>query len=355
MSFPKAEAAFLDQVREFKTVGRKCLRYGYHQAEVRSKQPLDSLMPPAGCFVATSSNMKRFPPERIVVAADLSAPSMVALNAAKVLARGWNSSLEIVHVRQPPNFTPAVGPNSMPLSLPPRPEESWPSVAAKLRKKMIGFPPDRLKLSVLRGWPSTALVDLTLPDRADLMVMGTHGYAGLDRLLTGSVSEAVIRHARIPVLAVPEGQGSTGVSRVLAPWNGRPYATRALRWAREYARSLCATLDVLYVRNAGEAPDHDWASLDLRLLSILGSGPDWTLHMRSGEARARIITEANSGRYDLVVLSAHRRPFAADLALGTTVERLLRHSHVPVLAVPSGIPHPRPVKRLAALAAARLY
>lgn len=50
----------------------------------------------------------------------------------------------------------------------------------------------------------------------------------------------------------------------------------------------------------------------------------------------RIVQEANSRRYGLVAVSAHRRPFSSDVVLGSTVERLLRHSLIPILAVPTG-------------------
>jgi nucleotide-binding universal stress UspA family protein len=39
--------------------------------------------------------------------------------------------------------------------------------------------------------------------KADLIVLGTHHRSGLDRLLTGSVAEYVVRHSEIPVLVVP--------------------------------------------------------------------------------------------------------------------------------------------------------
>jgi len=77
--------------------------------------------------------------------------------------------------------------------------------------------------------------------------------------------------------------------------------------------------------------------LGRRLESMLGSGgvPAWSLRMRVGDAREHIIQEANSGRYGLVVLSAHRRPHSLDIMAGSTVERLLRRSKTPIVACPS--------------------
>jgi nucleotide-binding universal stress UspA family protein len=301
--------------------------------------------------------MNRFPPKRILVAADLSGTSLAALEAAKTLAQLWGASLEIVHVQQPPMLAASawMGPDSMPGRLPlPGPEPKR-VVEARLRRAAEGFPPARLKLRTVRGWPPAALLEMATPERADMMVMGTHGYAGLDRLLTGSVAEAVIRRAAIPVLAVPERTGVWGIARVLAPWNGRSYATRGLRWARDFARGLRATMDVLHVQESPLSVGAGWSELQGRLTSILGSSPDWSLRARKGDARARIVDEANSGRYELVVLSAHRRPFGADMVLGSTIERVLRHTKVPILAVPSESARPRLARRVVASAGARLY
>lgn len=299
--------------------------------------------------------MKRFPPRRILVAADLTAPSLTALDAAKALALQWGAALEIVHVQHPPVLAAWVGLDVLPVSASQAALVPQRKIEEKLRKAAAGFPPERLKLRTVHGWPPVALLDLAKPERADLMVMGTHGYAGLDRLLTGSVSEAVLRRARIPVFVVPERKSGPLVSRVLAPWNGRPYATRALRWARELARSLRVTMVVLHVDETGSGLRKDWPVLRRRLEKVLGAGPDWCLVVRSGDARARIIAEANSGRYEFVVMSAHRRAFASDFVLGSTVERLLRHSSVPVLAVPSGGRRTRLARRFVARAGARLY
>jgi nucleotide-binding universal stress UspA family protein len=298
--------------------------------------------------------MNRFPPRRILVAADLSAASLSALAAAKSLALRWGASLEIVHVQHPPVLAAWVGLAGMPAGVPSSSQEPRRKVEERLRRAAEGFPAERLKLRTIHGWPTAAIMELARPERADLMVMGTHGHAGLDRLLTGSVAEAVIRRAHIPVLVVPEGKAVPGEARVLAPWNGRPYATRALRWARELARGLGSKLDVLHV-DEGAGPAEAGAPMGRRLLAALGTGPEWVFVRRSGRASRRIVEEANSGRYGLAVLSAHRTPFASDFVLGSTAERVLRHSAIPVLAVPSGRVRPRLLRRLGARAGARLY
>ena len=284
--------------------------------------------------------MRGFPPKRIVVAVDLSTASRAALDAAKALGRRWGSTLELMHVRQPALAAVGVGRDAMPVLLPQddaefeRCKEDW------LRAAMTGFPAERVSVRMIQGSPVHELCERAAAGAADLLVMGTHGYAGLDRALRGSVAEAVIRAARMPVLTVQQSKVPLNAAQILAPWNDRPYATRALRYASALALSLGAELRVLHVVPSRLSVDESDPSLERKVERLLGPGstPVWSLRVRVGDAREHIVREANSGRFGLVVVSAHRRPFSSDVVLGSTVERLLRHALVPVLAYPSGGP-----------------
>ncbi len=60
--------------------------------------------------------------------------------------------------------------------------------------------------TVVEGSPSTEILRIADRDDCDLIVMGTRGRGGIDRLLLGSVAEKVVRGARIPVLTVRVGE-----------------------------------------------------------------------------------------------------------------------------------------------------
>lgn len=55
---------------------------------------------------------------------------------------------------------------------------------------------------IRRGPAAERILDLVAEQDGDLVVMGTHGRAGLDRLLLGSTTERVLRRGSVPVLAV---------------------------------------------------------------------------------------------------------------------------------------------------------
>lgn len=90
-------------------------------------------------------------------------------------------------------------------------ETAWDGIGEALREegqeavdRVSELAPDDISVetAVLEGTPSRVIVDEASPDNCDLVVMGTHGRGGIDRLLLGSVTERVVRSAPVPVLTV---------------------------------------------------------------------------------------------------------------------------------------------------------
>jgi len=63
-----------------------------------------------------------------------------------------------------------------------------------------------VETEMTEGAPSRQIVDRARDADVDLIVMGTHGRGGLNRLLLGSVAERVIRSASVPVLTYRVGE-----------------------------------------------------------------------------------------------------------------------------------------------------
>ena len=61
-----------------------------------------------------------------------------------------------------------------------------------------------IEVDVLFGSPDSRIVETAEEMRADLIVMGSHGYKAWERVLLGSVSNSVIHHAHCSVLVVRE-------------------------------------------------------------------------------------------------------------------------------------------------------
>lgn len=211
---------------------------------------------------------------------------------------------------------------------PPLPRRHLRRVAERLRAMYPGAKP-----RVAEGDPA-ALIRRAARG-CDLVIMGSHGREGLSRALLGSVCEAVVRDAPVPVLVVKDGPRP--ITSVLAPVNLAPYSRAGLELSARAAAGLGAALTMLHVA----APGTQGANPRLFLNGMLATLPlklrdavRPRVLLRAGDPIAEILKE--SRRHGLVVLTAHRKALLRDLVLGTTAERVLRHCRVPVLTAPSG-------------------
>jgi nucleotide-binding universal stress UspA family protein len=105
--------------------------------------------------------------------------------------------------------------------------------------------------SVLEGTPARAIVDHALAMPVDLVVMGSHGRRGFERLLIGSVTERVVRMASCPVLTVPRAAPDPSGGRppfrsILCPIDFSGHSLRAMEHAMSLARESDARLTLIH-------------------------------------------------------------------------------------------------------------
>jgi nucleotide-binding universal stress UspA family protein len=128
---------------------------------------------------------------------DFSERSEHAFRLACSLARDHLARLVVLHVIPPPQ---TVAYEAMPM-VPMHPPGYRKELEARLRelKAPAGVAVEYL---LEEGFAATEIVRLAKELSADLIVLGTHGRAGVGRLLLGSVAEQVLRKATCPVLTV---------------------------------------------------------------------------------------------------------------------------------------------------------
>lgn len=62
---------------------------------------------------------------------------------------------------------------------------------------------------VKEGDTGDAILDAANESNADIIVMGTHGRRGLDKILMGSVAEKVLRHSKVPMFIIPSKENES--------------------------------------------------------------------------------------------------------------------------------------------------
>ncbi len=135
----------------------------------------------------------------ILHANDLTDASEAAFQVACGLARDYKAHLIVVYVWSP---VPMAVSDAMPLPAPTGMNDDLTSIKDALAALVRTHPHIQISYRIEEGEPVDGILRVANATVADLIVMGTHGYQGLTRLLLGSVAEKVLRDARCPVLTV---------------------------------------------------------------------------------------------------------------------------------------------------------
>jgi len=66
------------------------------------------------------------------------------------------------------------------------------------------------KAEVVVGYAAEEIISIAEKEGADMIIMGTHGRKGIDRILFGSVAEKVVKNSPVPVLTIRPAGNYTG-------------------------------------------------------------------------------------------------------------------------------------------------
>ncbi len=174
--------------------GLKRLMMGSVTAKVIGHSPCNVLVVPRAA---------RLEFRKILVATDGSKYSNAAASEAVAIAKRCGASLIAASVVPYETISPLGIVHS---------EMQWELVTEESRKaaenniknvKEIAEKEDvKIEELILEGRPYEAIINAAKENRVDLIVVGSHGRTGLDRLLMGSVTERIIGHAECAVLVV---------------------------------------------------------------------------------------------------------------------------------------------------------
>ena len=295
----------------------------------------------------------------ILCPVDLSPISGHALDHAVAIAHRYDARLSLLYVRAAP--LPAV-------LAPAVPPMSTGGVAAALavaatdtqaRLRDLAQPAlaSGVAVETMEDEGDAAACIVERARGADLVVMATHGYVGLKRLVLGSVTSCVLHALDRPLMTVPppcHALPTAYFSRIVCAVDFSDVSLFALEYALSLALEMRACLTLLHVADPEVADDLEgerpFAAPENGLVRLR------QLHRRlaalvpeQARDRATPETQVREGRPEAVILAA-----AADLDanlivmgargrgrlgawLGSTTDHVVRHAGCPVLTVG----HPR--------------
>ncbi len=139
--------------------------------------------------------------KKILLPTDFSEGSKNALPYAMELAKQYNASLYLIHVIY--DLSQASGLHVPHVNL----DQLYLEIEATAKKELERFGLEELRglnvhREIIRGVPYEEIIKFAEKNQIDLIVIGTHGRKGLEKVFFGSTAEQVVRRAPCAVLTV---------------------------------------------------------------------------------------------------------------------------------------------------------
>jgi nucleotide-binding universal stress UspA family protein len=140
--------------------------------------------------------------KRILFPTDFSEGASQALQYAVDLTKKYGAKLHVVHVIY--DIARVTGWYVPHRSV----DEMYKDIQEGARKELEKFGVEELseikniERTVLTGVPHEEIINFAKQNKIDLIIMGTHGRKGIDRILFGSTAAQIVRFAPCPVLTV---------------------------------------------------------------------------------------------------------------------------------------------------------
>lgn len=273
---------------------------------------------------------------RILVAIDFSQPATQALKMAILIGQTFGSNLSIVHAVTPVGY--GIDTGAVPIEV----LNANLDADKKRVDQLVSSEPglSELKPSITVAYAETIdlIHQVSREEKTDLIVVGSHGASGLERLTLGSVAEAVLHEAKCPVLIVgPQCQPEQYPFRsILFATDLRTTGLRAAQYATGLAERFHSKLTLLHVKQHPTSPIQEAESI--RSLERL-IPPDAASYCKAAGARVEygkvaevIAAVAESVCASLIVIGL-RTHVLGDHAPWSTVAQVTRGAKAAVLGV----------------------
>lgn len=140
--------------------------------------------------------------KKILCPIDFSEYSYDALEFAKTLAKNFNSKLYVVHIiYEPADFTGFYVPHISFDKIRSEIESGAKKIMDEVKEKRIQDIPSA-ETMIIFGNPADEIVRFAKDKEIDLIVIGSQGKKGIEKMVFGSTAEKVVKKSTCPVLVI---------------------------------------------------------------------------------------------------------------------------------------------------------
>jgi len=281
--------------------------------------------------------------KKILWATDFSDEGQEACLYAMNFAKELKASLIAMHVV--PDFSPALYNTSYSIRGELAKRVNFLKKEAKKKLESIKKAKEKpFKIIVKEGSPSKKIIETAEEEKVDLIVIGKRGLSAVEKLFIGSVANQVLRNSPVPVLITKKCIKKPGVKKILVPTDFSPQEETEREFAWKLAKALDADLTLLHVL---ELHDYEFSPrvLDEMFDALLRKlrkrkkkeKEDIKVYeevSRAINAAVGIVDFAETHHFDLIVMSTYVRSKWERFFLGSTTEKVISYTHIPVFTIP---------------------
>lgn len=271
--------------------------------------------------------------KKILVPCDFSAEAIAAFRMALSMAQNAKGEVHLVHVIEMPVLHDTV---LMPVlsfeeALFKELEEKSTNEFEKLVKKYkTEHVPVEAK--VLFGAPTNMLLDYAREVNADLILMGTKGASGLKETFVGSNTEKIVRHARVPVMAIRKYESLDKIRNIVFPNTlETEHQDDLIKRVKELQHFFGATLHIVYINTPTNFTGDKVTRARLQAFAKRFMFKDYTINIYNDPyEESGIINFATTFEADLIVMGTHGRKGLAHVINGSLAEDVVNHVACPI-------------------------
>jgi len=280
----------------------------------------------------------------ILWATDFSDEAQEALLYAQAFARAFRAKLIGLHVV--PDFTPYF--YNMGSVIRDELDKKVKALKREARKRMDAIIKTReipMEVVVQEGTASKKIIEVAEKKKADLIVIGRRGLSVIEKLFIGSVANQILRNSSVPVLVTKKKRGMPQFKKILVPTDFSDQEELERDYAWKLATGLRASeLTLLHVL---ELHDYEFSP---RVLDDMMDAVLRRLKQRKKREKRRfkvsedifravnasvgIVDYAETHGFDLIVISTCTQSRLERFFLGSTTEKVISYSYIPIFAIP---------------------
>lgn len=281
--------------------------------------------------------MIHFNSNKILIPVDFSDTSLLAIKHGAFLAKYTKGDVYLLHVINKQYEHYAVLEQPLHIDNP----EAYETGASNKLNELAGSVSKEYGVSVNTivslGNPTKEIINTAKDIKADLVVMGTHGYSPLEELVIGSNTLKVITKSSCPVMTMSEKAKKLGYSNILMPIDTSGHSRQKVNYAVELAKAFSAHLHVVGL--LGSNDENEGAGMDVVMTQIKKIATDKSVNctsevLKDVKNRAdATIKHAEKVKADLIIIMTDQDAEISGFFLGPYSQQVIHHSKVPVIAV----------------------